>query len=237
MDLPINLRTIGGPILPGMHWLTSTMVFLTLCILLMIPWSAKAIDVQVQDGQGAINVQEQGGQVAEEPQELWDLPGITNEDITLFDPDSIPDSMPLPDSTWVFQVPIEVSDLPAEVQRIGIMCNVFETVHASSGWVAINSCGQAKARIDVVNGAVSQTVIIGVQGAWDRTVSSGYAAPWEAEKWECKMYLIGPDNHWNIPSTDVVNPQWRRADPGEAFQWHAGPHPLPDEAKVPNPNE
>ena len=121
-----------------------------------------------------------------------------------------------------------MSDLPDVVQKIGVACNVFEIHHFADGDVGIYSQGHAKMRIDVVNGAVSQTVTIGVQALWDA---------WDAEKWECKMYLIGPDHHWNIPSTDVVNPQWRRADPGEPFRWHAGPHPLPDEAKVANPNE
>lgn len=217
---------------------------LALILLIGVPATAPAVDYQVQGGaeanaqaeQEAVDLHgEQGAQANQEAQELMDIE-LPEDEMFFFDPESIPDSVPLPRTTWVFQVPIDVTDLPAEVERIGVYCQVFSTSVDPIGQASASSCGEGKKRVDVVNGAVSETVTIGIEGDWARRMYRTYAAPWLGDKWECKMYLIGPDHRWKIPSTDVVHPAWRQADPDEQFRWHAGPHPLPAEARVADPD-
>ncbi len=89
--------------------------------------------VHVQGDQGSASpatpVSQQQGQVAgqaqQQPHQAADL---QEDEITYFDPSTIPDTVPIPDADWVFEVPINVSDIQPEVTQLGIVCEVFRFV-------------------------------------------------------------------------------------------------------------
>ncbi len=200
--------------------------------------SAMAQDAQVQDSGGTMHVQgdqgtsnpatpasQQQGQVsgqAQQPHETGDLQGVQGGEITYFDSSTIPESVPIPDADWVFEVPIDVSDLPAEVTQLGIVCQTFDFEHGRK----IRG-GDAKKRLDLQRGSYHDTVMIGV----NKNYPSGHNVR-EPNEYECYMYLIGPDNRWVIPDSDPVSPVWRRADPSRPFRWKTGRQSIPEEARI-----
>ncbi len=207
------------------------------------------INVQAEDGSGLA----QGGQVNQEeqayeqPQDLGDIPDA--EDMYAFDPDSIPDSVFPADADWAFNVPINVSNLPPEVEKLGITCEtlfwknrggnqMMDGRWDSGGLENLRvDCGYATSRIDIEGGAYSGNIVIGVQMNEGAADNIGHAF-WRAREYECKMYLIGDlpgeNNSWEIPQTSPISPGWRRADANQPFRWWTGRRPIPAAAK-PNP--
>jgi len=203
------------------------------------------VNVQAEDGGGLAQGAEPANQAYEQPQDLADIPDA--EDMTFFDPETIPDSVFPADADWAFNIPVSVSNLPPQVEKLGITC---ETLYwrdhdemRNGRWRGDGrendriDCGYAKTRIDIENGAYSGNVILGVQmtpGAANN-ISHRF---WLAREYECKMYLIGDmpgdNNSWEIPQTSPISPFWLRADANEPFRWWTGRQPIPDAAK-PNP--
>lgn len=171
------------------------------------------------------------GQIQQQPEQLGD---IQEEEPTYFDLNSIPDSLPIPDANWVFEVPIDVKNLPDNVQRLGITCRVFKFKSITLPHEAQRiTFGYAKKRVQLVNGSYKGNVIIGVKydeelaqhGVW--TDNAKIPPPHKAEEYECKMYLIGPNNHWEKPKNFQASPFWRQADPNQPFRWKTGRMDLP----------
>ncbi|MCF6266452.1 MAG: hypothetical protein L3J57_07900 [Desulfuromusa sp.] len=164
-------------------------------------------------------LQEQGqvyGQAQQQPRQVADL---QEDEITYFDPSTIPDSTPIPDTDWVFEVPINVSTLPAEVNKLGVVCEVFSFSHPSG---FKSEYGKAKRRLDLTAGSYHDSILIGV----DRSVN--YLRDRSLE-YECYMYLIGPGNRWKAPSSDPNStPYWRRADPDRLLRWKTDRQTLPE---------
>ncbi|MCF8028908.1 MAG: hypothetical protein K9K81_11130 [Desulfobacteraceae bacterium] len=172
------------------------------------------------------------GQMQQQPEELAD---IQQEEPTFFDPETVPDSVPIPEANWVFEVPLDVKNLPEAVQMLGITCRVFKFKSITlPGEAQRITFGYAKKRVQLTDGEYAGNVIIGVSydpdlaayGAWgdDNARTPG---PEKAEEYECKMYLIGPDSNWEKPKQSQVSPPWRHADPDQAFRWKTGRNQLP----------
>lgn len=200
--------------------------------------TAIAQDIRVQDD-GDVQVFEDGQDVVIYDEEQYqDLQSLEPEEITFIDVSNIPDSVPIPEGDWVFEVPLDLRELPPEVERVGVLCRVFHFVtqtRAGGRQVTITrASGRAKHRVDVADGSVQETVFLGIKGLWD-SCTDGHNCPWNAKKWECEMYLIGEDHHWNKPTKKVRHPYWRRADPEEPFRWHTGAKSLPAEARFAKP--
>ncbi|MCF8111665.1 MAG: hypothetical protein K9J85_09280 [Desulfobacteraceae bacterium] len=235
-------RTGNGKACPG-HFLA--FLLYGLIVILLVNYapgafgeSALAEELQssgwtVQQQGGSATAQPAGqvqhapaGQIQQQPEQLGD---IQEEEPTYFDPDSIPDSVPVPDANWVFEVPIDVKNLPDNVQRLGITCRVFKFKSITLPHEAQRiTFGYAKKRVPLVNGAYKGNVIVGVKydeelAHWGEHTPS----PHKAEEYECKMYLIGPNNHWERPKNSQASPFWRQADPNQPFRWKTGRNNLP----------
>ncbi len=188
--------------------------------------SALAQDIQVGEGAAsrpAVQSQSQS-QVNQTTQMAQDLSGIQEKEMTVFDPDTVPDAPESEQGQWVFSVPVQVSNLADEVQRIGVVCQTFHYVFKSEGWLGApdktkkDIIGTAKKRIDLINGNFSGDVSISVNPKEGKN-------PSDAEEYECFMYLIDQDNNWKEPCMDCVS--WRQPDPYLPFTWKTGKRDLP----------
>jgi len=61
--------------------------------------------------------------IQQQPEQLGD---IQEEEPNFLDPESIPDSVPVPMADWVFEVPVDVKNLPGEVRDLMVFCWVME---------------------------------------------------------------------------------------------------------------
>lgn len=165
------------------------------------------------------------GQAQGQPEQLGD---VQEQEPTFFDPDSIPDSEPIPNADWVFEIPVKVENIPNQVERLGFTCRVFKWAYGIEGCGRI-TFGYAKKRVPLVDNAYDGTVVVGV----NYDVETDYGEECRefgienAELYECKMYLIGPDNSWKYPGLKDLTPEWRLADQDKPFQWKTGRHALP----------
>jgi hypothetical protein len=153
-------------------------------------------------------------------------------DVTYFDPGTIPDSPDIPDADWVFEVPVSVSNISSEVQRLGCTCEVFKgillssTIHGENNWENKTSFGKNKIRIDLQDGAFQGTVYVGVEK------KGNY---WEATHYTCWLYLIGPgpDHRWLVPTTNgPVTPEYIQMHSGHPFRPETYGQELPAWAKL-----
>jgi len=167
------------------------------------------------------------GQAQGQPEQLGD---VQEEQPTFLDPDSIPDSVP--EGDWVFEVPVQVSDISPDVEKLGLVCEVFtgeernEEIYGENNWENKVVYGRAKKRIALQSGSFQGTALIGV----NRT-----GKYWKATHYTCWLYLIGPDNSWHVPTVRPRNPQFRRMHSGHAFQWETQGVPLPKWARFAPP--
>ena len=210
----------------------------TLGIILVIVTGNHAVaqNMQIQNSSGDVQLQEEQGTgqlsqqpdagVQQQPQELGDL---EEDEVTYFDPETVPDSVPIPDAHWVFEVPVNVQNISSEVQRLGIACLVA-TYGAILGSPTRTECGYVKKRVDLVDGSYQGNVVIGMNFLQDDNEGiEGYPSgemdtTGYCEDYECKMYLIGPapDYRWKIPVQGEVYPVWRWAAPDQPFRWATG---------------
>jgi hypothetical protein len=183
--------------------------------------------VQLEVGQGAGQVSQQpDAGVQQQPQELGD---IEEDEVTYFDPETVPDSVPIPVAQWVFEVPVNVQNISSEVQRLGITC-LLATYGAVYGVATRTECGYVKKRVDLVDGSYQGNVVIGMNhGQDDNEGEEGYLSgevdtTGYCDEYECKMYLIGPapDHRWKIPVQGEVYPVWRWAAHDHPFRWATG---------------
>lgn len=169
------------------------------------------------------------GQAQDQTEQLGD---VEEKQPSFLDPDSIPESAP--EGDWVFEVPVQVSDISPEVEKLGLVCEVFtgdqymEEIHGENNWKNKVVYGRAKKRIDLQNGNFQGTILIGV----NRT-----GKYWKATHYTCWLYLIGPDNNWHVPTIKPRNPQFRRMHSGHAFQWETQGVPLPQWARFASPED
>jgi len=181
-------------------------------------------NAQLEEGLGAGQVSQQpDAGVQQQPQELGDF---EEGEVIYFDPETLPDSVPIPDAQWVFEVPVNVQNISSEVQRLGITCLVA-TYGAIYGSPTRTECGYVKKRIDLVDGSYQGNVVIGMNYEQDDNEGSeGYLIDTTGycEEYECKMYLIGPapDHRWKVPVQGEVYPVWRWANPDRPFRWATG---------------
>lgn len=178
-------------------------------------------------GQQASETAQPAVQAQEQPEQLAD---IQEEEPTFFDPESLPDSVP--EADWVFEIPVRVSEISQQVEKIGLVCEVFtgdkymEELHGENNWKNKTVYGRAKKRIELHNGSFEGTVMVGVNKT---------GKYWKATHYTCWMYVIGPDNHWHVPSIKPKNPLYRRMHSGHPFRWETRGVPLPQWAKFARP--
>lgn len=209
----------------------------------------QAQDIQAQDNPIGGNVQvggdvgyqpaaagQQAGQyqnAGDQPVDVADIDGDDSDELTAFDPSTIPDAAPTPDADWLFEVPIDVEGISQEVQQLGVVCEVFEF------WVdpydpthtGKTTYGKNKKKIDLEHGAYHGNVLIGINfnGRPNRE-------PHQAEKYTCWVYIVGSDSHWYVPKKKRnVTPEFRRMSKKRPFRWQTGPVSIPPDARLPAP--
>jgi len=229
--------------IPGMKGPALTGMALVLIVFLVGPSTVLAVDNQVQGGvirgnaqveQEPVDVNEApGAQVDQEIQDLMDI--MAEEGMIFFDPESIPDSVPpaegeeLPEAAWIFRVPVNVSNLSSEVKKIAIHCLTLKITQEYDAPFWGNEhirCGEAKQRVVPVDGSYQGTVIVGVPVRFPNNPDY-----YTCDEYDCKMYLVDADDHWNIPSTENVSPIWRKfrsvsSKPSAKFRPKPKPSPV-----------
>lgn len=190
-------------------------------------WSQEVTKSKVET-QTTSNQNQAQTQTNLESQNTAELGDIQNEELEAFDVSTIPESVPIPDANWVFEVPVDVKNIPPEITKIVIQAIVFKFMKDGERV----DFGKAQKRLDLLDGAFSGNVMIGVEYSedmvrWAKKKYTGEFFPPDAEKYECWMYLIGPDNSWKEPSLKQVIPSWRMASPNNPFRWKTEPQPLP----------
>lgn len=151
------------------------------------------------------------GEAQGQPEQLGD---IQEEEPTFLDPESIPDSVPVPMADWVFEVPVDVKNLPDEVQKIMVICRVFVFNDGRN-----HKIGENGKIVQISDGSCQKNVLIGL----DYQRPDGFSADWlpgNNLSYGCLMYLRGPgpDYRWAVPWDEKVTPPWRRADPDQPFR-------------------
>ncbi|MDM8538048.1 hypothetical protein QUF70_14930 [Desulfobacterales bacterium HSG17] len=175
-------------------------------------------------------MQSQGAQANQQPQELADTIEY-EQDLEVFDPSTIPESVPIPDADWVFEVPVDVKNLSDQVKEIVIRARVLTFVSGDRV-----TFGLAKKYVQLVDGAYKGNVMVGVK--YDASTARHNASynpfgnndPWSpdsAKEYECKIYLIGPNNKWENPTKSQVTKRWRMINPDKPFKWRTGRTNLP----------
>lgn len=158
--------------------------------------------------------QNQAGEFQAQPQELAD---IEEGQMIAFDPETVPDSLPGEDAVWNFRVPVSVQNISSHIQRIGLLCETFGYVSDQSpidpGRVK-HRIGEAKKRIDLVNGGFSGNVMMGLNPLPGED-------PVDAVDYDCYIFLIDSEGHWNAPCENCSIP-YLRADENYPFKWKLG---------------
>ncbi len=156
------------------------------------------------------------GQVQQQPEQLGD---IQEEVPTFLEPESIPDSVPVPMADWVFEVPVDVKNLPGEVRDLMVYCLVMEGNKNDRNVLL----GSGKKIVQPVNGAYQGTILVGVNISQD-SQDEGWSVH-HADRCTCGLQLRGPDPGsgyiWVSPGISM-SPPWRNADPNEPYRrvWH-----------------
>ena len=202
-------------------------------------------NVQVSDNPGyqPAGAAQQPGQyqnAGDQPIDIADIEGDDSEELTAFDPSTIPDAAPTPEADWLFEVPIDVEGISEQVQQLGIKCEVFR-FERHGGYYSKNVFGDGKKKIDLQNGAYHGNVLIGInQSTREETNRAGVTRYIPlghlAEKYTCWMYLVGPDNNWHVPKKKrSVSPAFRRMSRERPFRWETGPVSIPPDARLSPP--
>ncbi len=203
-------------------------------VMILFPYLAttsQAIQAQGQQAGGNVQVgesppvqpAEQGGQPQHAGDQPVDVADIEEDEMTAFDPSTIPDAAPTPEADWLFEVPIDVEGISAEVQQIGIKCEVF--LFGSRGQKITH--GDAKRKIDLENGAYHGNVLIGVMMYPGASVVAHLS-----DKYTCWTYLVGPSNNWHVPKQkQTVSPGFRRMSKERPFRWQTGAVSIPPDAR------
>jgi len=180
----------------------------------------------VQGGTGSAGPRP-AGQAQGHSEQLGD---VQEEEPTFFDPEGVADSVP--EGDWVFEIPVQVSGISPEVEKLGLVCEVFtgdlmvEEIYGENNWRNKVVYGRAKKRIDLHEGSFQGTVLVGVNKTGQY---------WKATHYTCWLYVIGPDNRWYVPTVEPKNPPFRRMHSGHPFQWETQGVSLPQWARFARP--
>lgn len=149
------------------------------------------------------------GQAQGLPEQLGD---VQEEQPTFLNPDSIPDSVAVPMADWVFEVPVDVKNLPDAVQELMVVCRVHGFYHGK--WHEIGENGKI---VPIVDGSCQRDVLIGVKYLRKDGMPTNHP---KRVEYRCRMYLRGPgpDHTWALPEDAKVSPSWRWADPDQPFE-------------------
>ena len=170
------------------------------------------------------------GQTQDQPEQLGD---VQEEESTFFDPESMPDSAPLSDADWIFEVPINVAGISEEIDQIGIVCKVYKTEVKDSGSVWQLLRGEGKKKIDLESGSYQGNVVFGVQSKLSPEI---HDPPDDANRYTCWLYIVGPDGHWYSPTKKQISdtdPAFIQMDKNKPFRWDTGFKDLPKNARYP----
>jgi hypothetical protein len=228
---------------PEEHGLkTCTTVLLSgIAFLLLAGWvlggyagTALAADLQgsgwtVQD-QGGAETAQPAGQAQGQPEQLGD---VQEEEPTFFDPGSMPDTVPLSDADWIFEVPINVAGISEEVDQIGIVCKIYKTEVKDTGSVWQLLRGKGKKKIDLESGSYQGNVVFGVQSKLSPEV---HDPPDDANRYTCWLYIVGPDGHWYSPTKKQISdtdPAFIQMNKDKPFRCDTGLKDLPKNARYP----
>jgi hypothetical protein len=196
-------------------------------------------NVQVGENPGyqPAGAAQQAGQyqnAGDQPMDAADIDADDSDELTAFDPSTIPDAAPTPEADWLFEVPIDVEGISPEVQQLGIKCEVFRFATNVAGDRFKDIAGRAKKKIDLENGAYHGNVLIGVRSRIEPGNPS-YDSD-RADKYTCWVYLVGPENHWHVPKKKRnVSPAFRRMSKERPFRRETGPVSIPPDARLPAP--
>ena len=151
------------------------------------------------------------GQAQGQPEQLGD---VQEEQPTFLDPDSIPDSVPIPMADWVFEVPVDVKNLPDEVQKMMVICRVYHRYDRRT----YKKVGENGKIVQINGGSCQKNVLIGLN--YQRQDGMVNSPPTNDLSYSCIMYLRGPgpEYKWAHPFDSKVSPPWRRADPDQPFR-------------------
>jgi len=223
------MKTLRRPLYQNSFWEVMKIVFLIMLFLGVYRVCGQEVTTKKVDPQTTSTQNQAQTQNNVETQNTAELGDIYPEELEVFDVSTIPESVPIPDANWVFEVPVDVKNIPPEIKKIGISVLVCKFMKDGKRV----DFGQAQKRIDLINGAFSGSVIIGVEYSEDmvrgaKKKYTGEFFPPDAEKYECWMYLISPENSWKKPSLKQVIPSWRMASPNNPFRWKTNPQPLPE---------
>ena len=161
-------------------------------------------------------MQVQSDTIVETPTQLGDIP---LEELEAFDPSTVPESVPIPEADWIFEVPISVKNIPANIQKLGVQVFVYR-VGGLNGYPI--RFGISSTKVQLTNGAFDGNVIVGVSYDEElvietREPNKGTLPPEKATKYNVNIFLVGPDNSWMRPSLKQVTPAYRIADASQPF--------------------
>lgn len=161
-------------------------------------------------------MQEHSDTVILTPNQLEEI--LINE-LEAFDISTIPESVPMPEADWLFEVPVDVKNIPANVQNIGIKTIVHRwKSNVKKGTIDF---GISQTKVKLVNGAYKGNVLMGV--SYDEELvkrTSGREEsipPSGARGYVCILYVIGSDNSWIRTSKEQTSPAWGMADANQPF--------------------
>lgn len=149
---------------------------------------------------------EQAGQTPQiEPEALGDIneAGMTS---------SVPDT--IPDSDFVFKVPVDVKSIHPKIKQIFIYCDVSEKEGQASGF--------ARRIIDLQNGAYKGTVTLGI------SVKEKFKK--KIDMYRCQLRFQMPD-HTKEPSQQQGTDIEYRAHPDKPFKIKTGQTEIPEYAR------
>lgn len=153
----------------------------------------------------------QEGQIGLGTQTSDDILQGGEDELSAFDPSTIPDSSP--DGDWIFEVPIKAEQMSDQVRGLLVTCYVGQMVTDEDG-THLEPSGSAKKEIRLTNGSYQGNVNIGVNAQ-------------TGDKYLCTVLLVGPDGRAEIFRTGGPTNDWRRIDPEKPHKWRTGFVDLP----------
>ena len=162
----------------------------------------------------------QADQMSQEGQAPTSIFPDEEDELMAFDPSTVPESVPLSDADWVFSVPVDIKNMPAEVKGIYVYCYVFSIKNRGAkppfGHEDVHFYGRAEKTVPLTGGAYQGNVIIGVNAE-------------KGGKYTCGISLIGPDGGQYSPTTALdATPRWRIVSSDAPFKRGTGAVNLPD---------
>ena len=165
----------------------------------------------------------QGDQISLDSQTSTGIFLYEDGELSALDPSTIPESSP--DADWLFEVPIEVSQMSEEVQGLNVFCVMGENpVNLNAGrskaqaFYTFENPSYAGKEVPLENGSFHGSVTIGINAQ-------------TGDKYMCRVLLIGPNGgkHWPEKAPDEVSSEsdWWMANPNKPFKVETGVKSLP----------